>query len=334
MDTAQIMQDAQSIGEFITNCWRPKYWIKTNNQWLPADRNKRPIVNALLNREEWERLDAAIIARAKQKLNVWGDVLAAGLRTGGSLAEWYSSWRVASEVTAANVTMDFETQVDEDRVDKKTYGVPVPLISKAFSIGRRELLTARANGTDIEMVEAMAATDAVTEMAEKILVDGETSIVIQGSSISGLRTLSARHTASASGDFGTLSNVYSTFTALISSMAGYRYWGPFNVYMARVQYFEMLDYYTDGTGDRGLDRVQALPQISKVDYNDLMTAGQFVAVQMTSDVLDIREAMPLQVMRWDHPSGQRAFFVVVYAAVPRLKTDYAGQAGIAHISSA
>ena len=96
----------------------------------------------------------------------------------------------------------------------------------------------------------------------------------------------------------------------------------------------MLDYYSDGTGDRGIDRVLALPQIQSVDWNHLMTAGEFVVAQMTRDVVEIRQAMPLQVMRYDHPSGQRAFFVVVMAGVPRLKTDFDGYSGIAHITSA
>ena len=331
MDTARILQDQGSVSEFVMNSWRPKFFDRKGR---PLDRNKRPIANALLNREEWERLDAAVIARAKQKLQAWGDVAAAGLVTGGSLAEWYSKWRVASEVPAANVTMDFETQVDEDRVDKKTYGVPVPLISKGFSIGRREIITARQSGADLELTEVTAATDAVTEKAEQILIDGDTSIMIGGNSIPGYRTLSARQTDTANGDFGTLSNVYSTFLDGIALMAAVRYHGPFRVYMHSTQYHEMLDIYTDGTGDSGVDRVLRLPQIQSIEWNDLMTAGQFVMAQLTSDVVDIRQALPLQVMRWDHPSGQRAFFVVVMAAVPRLKTDYAGDSGIMHTSGA
>lgn len=331
INTPQIMTSPQTIGEFVTNSWRPKFFDKKGQ---PLDQNKRPIANALLNREEWERLDAGIIARAKQKLNAWGDLVSSGLTSPGSLAEWYSRWRVASEMVAADVTMDFETQVDADRTERKTYGVPVPLISKTFSIGRRELLTARASGTSLETSEADAATDAVVEMAETMLIDGNTNIVIQGNSIPGYRTLSARYTTTAAGDFGTLSNVYSTFTALLSVLADRRYNGPYRVYMARTQYFEMLDYYSDGTGDRGIDRVLALPQIQSIDWNHLMTDGEFVVAQMSRDVVEIRQAMPLQVMRYDHPSGQRAFFVVVMAGVPRLKTDFAGYSGIAHITAA
>lgn len=329
-----IMTDPQKIGEFVTNSWRPAGWLKVNGQWMPADRNKRPIANALLNREEWESLDATIIARAKQKLNAYADLLASGLRTPGSLAEWYTNWRVASEMTAADVTMDFETQLDEDRTDRKTYGQPVPLISKMFSIGRRELLTHRATGTPIETSEAMAATDAVTEMAEKNVIDGNTSVEIGGNPIYGYRTLSARYTTTAAGGFDTIANIYSTFTALLGTLADRRYQGPFRTYMARNQYFEMLTYYSDGTGDRALDRVLALPQIQSVDWNHLMADTEFCVVQMSQDVVDLREAMPLQVMRYEHPSGNRAYFVVVMAGVPRLKTDYAGYSGIAHITAA
>lgn len=325
----QVLNNAEDVAQFVTNSWRPAKW----KNGRPYDRQGNLIANAFLNREEWEMLDAAIIRRARQRLNVWNDVLSAGLRSPGSLAEWYTKWRVASEVTAAEVTMDFETRIEEDRPDTKTYGVPVPIISKMFSIGRRELLTARANGTPLESMAAEEAAIAVSEKAEKMLIDGETGVVIQGSSISGLRTLSARYQGSAQGDFGTLSNIYPTFIDLITQMGALRYHGPFRVYMANAQYNEMLEVYTD-TGETAMERVLRLPKIASIEVNDLMAAGEFVAVQMDSNVLDIREAMPLQTRRWEAPNGTRMYFAVMMAAAPRLKTDYAGYSGIAHYTGA
>lgn len=318
------------IADFVTNTWRPASFDKSGEHAFNA--RGELVANAFLNREEWEALDSTIIARAKQKLGIWGDVMGAGLKTTTTLAEWYSKWRVASERVAADLNMDFETQEDEDRTDRKTYGVPIPIISARFSIGRRELMTARATGASIETFEAAEAAAAVAEKAEIILVDGDTTQVVQSSTISGLRTLTARYTANADGDFGTLSNIYPSFRKAIAAMAALRYRGPFNVYMAVDQYHEMLEYYSDGTGQRALDRVLALPQISSVKDNDLMTAGQFIMLQMSKDVIDIREALPLETRRWESPSGSRLHFVVLMAAVPRLKTDYAGYAGIAHIS--
>lgn len=323
----KVLTTQQEINDFVTNSWRPL--VKDDKVIVPDGIR----ANAFLNREEWERLDSAVIARARQRLNAWQDVMSAGLVSRTTLAEEYSKWRVASERIAAEVSMDFRTQLGEDRTDKKTYGVPVPIVSAAFSIGRRELLVARAAGSDIESFEAEEAGAAVAEKMEDMLINGETSIVVQSNSIPGYTTLTARYQGTADGDFGTISNIYSTFVAAVTQMASYRYYGPFGVYIANTQYFEMQEYYSDGTGQTPLQRVEAMPQISFVKPNDLMTAGEFVMVQLTREVVDIREAMPMENRRWVSPDESRIHFVVMAAAVPRVKTDYAGQAGVAHYDS-
>lgn len=319
--------------ELLTNSWRPARF----KDGLPYDEQDRLCTlserdlrsNAFLQRSEWETLDAAIIPRAEQRMNILSDLTSAGLITQGSPAEWYSTWRVASEVVEADVSMDFETQVREDRPDMKTYGVPVPIMSASFSIGRRELMTARANGTPLDTSAAEASGVAVGEKVEEIIIDGNTSIVLQGNSIPGLQTLAARYQGSAEGDFGILSNIYPTFLDLIAQMGALRYHGEFNVYIANNQYNEMLEVY-DSTGETALERVLRLPKISAVKVNDLVDDGEFLAVQMSPDVIDYREALSLETRRWEHPSGARMFYLVLLMGAPRLKTDYEGTAGIAH----
>jgi len=325
-----ILKDPDAVARLTTNTWRPHAF---NKRGLAINRQGDLITNAFLNQEEWERLDAAIIRTAARKFNAYSTIVGAGLTTRTTLAEWSSKWRVASEMTAADVTLDFETQVEGDRVDRKTYSVPVPIISKPFSIGRRELLTARANGADLETTNAEEATASVVEQAEGMLINGDTSIVIEGTSISGLRTLTARYTTTADGDFGTIANIYPTFRKLINTMHTRTYHGPFAVQMAPNQYSELLQYYSDGTGQRALDRVLALPEIQSVNYNDLMTDAEFTAVQLTNNVVDIRIALDLETRRWEAPDGSRIYFMVMMAAVPRLKTDYAGYSGIVHITA-
>lgn len=324
----QVLRTQQEINDFVTNSWRP---LVKNGKVIVPDGIR---ANAFLNQEEWERLDKAIIARARQRLNAWQDVVSAGLVSRTTLAEEYSKWRVASERIAAEVTMDFRTQRGEDRTDKKTYGVPVPIVSAAFSIGRRELLVARAAGSDVETFEAEEAGAAVAEKLEDMLINGETGVVVQGNDIPGYRTLSARETGTADGDFGTISNIYSTFVAALTELAADRYYGPFGVYMANAQYLEMMEYYSDGSGQTPLQRVEGMPQVSFVKPNDLMADGEFVMVQLTREVVDIREAMPLENRRWVSPDESRIHFVVMAAAVPRLKTDYAGASGVLHYTGA
>jgi hypothetical protein len=326
------------IEEFILNSWRPEEF---KNGQPYYDGHPCPLssadlrTNAFLQREEWESLDAAIVARAKQRLNIYGDLISMGLRSQGSVAEWYSKWRVASEVTAAAVTMDFETDPEGDRPDHKIYGVPVPIISKAFSIGRRELASARASGTPLDTSAAEECATSVAEMVEQIIVDGNTSIVVQGDSIPGLRTVTGRYNPAAAGDFGTLSNIEPTFVEdVLPTMHTRRYHGPWNFYMHPTQYGEMQQRYTDGSGARALQELLALPEINAIKPNDLMTAGEFIGLQMTRDVIDYREALSLETRRWEHPSGSRLFYVVLLMGTPRLKINYATQTGVAHVTGA
>lgn len=328
--------------DFITNSWRPYGF---NKKGLPVDNqgnlmvNQRQLqANAFLNREEWETLDAAVYAMAKQRINAWADLVSAGLTRNSSLAAMHTKWRVASERIAPDVTMDFRTRLTHDRTDKYTYGVPLPIISAFYSIGRRELLAHRAAGQDVETFEAQEAAQAVIEGAEDILINGNTSIVVQGNSIPGYRTLAARDTGTAAayggGDFGTISNITPTFIGMLSTLAALRYYGPFNCYIHNTQYHQMLEFYTDGSGQTALQRVLQLPQIGSVKPNDVMaTAGDLLMVQMSRNVVDVEIALTLENRQWEAPDGSALFFVVMMAATPRLKTDYDGNAGIAHATA-
>ena len=327
--TVKILRGVEAV-DFVTNSSRPAFFDKKGVAY-GADGLK---MNSFLTREEWEKLDSVIVARAQQQLNAYQDLVDANLTTQTTLAEEFSKWRVASERIAADVTMDFRTRRNRDRTDMKTYGVPVPIISAEYEIGRRELLVARAAGRDVEVTEADAAAIAVTEKAEDILMNGETGIVVHGSNIPGYRTLAARDSNTAAGygggDFGTISQIRPTFLGMMSALAANRYMGPFGCYIANTQYHEMLDRHTDGSGQTAIETVESIPQIEYVKANDLVPAGELVMVQLTRDVVDLVIALSLENRQWESPDGSALFFVVMMSAIPRLRTDYAGTSGIAH----
>ena len=302
----------------------------------------RPIVedgvvtNSFLSLEEWSKLDKKIIQAAERSLGAWADVMNDGLTEHTSLAEEFSKWRVSSEVTDADVTMDFRTRIGQDKVDMKTYGVPIPIISKGYSFGRREVLVARASGADLQTVNAEEAARAVSEGVESLLVNGNTNIVVQGMSIPGYTSLAARDQDTAAGygggDFGTFSDIYPTFTGMMSKLAAKDYYGPFRCYVANTQYYEMLALNSE-TERSALANVLDLPEIESVRPNALLADGSLVMVQMTSNVVNARIALDLENRQWEAPDGSALFYSVMMAAAPRLVTDYNGNTGIAHATS-
>ncbi len=295
-------------------------------------------VNSLLRKDEWEELDAAVIGMVKLRLNGIADLRSKGLvQTLGGLGTMVSQWNVGSERVAADVTMDGRSRYNRDRVNKKLYGVPVPIISTGYEIGIRELDAGRRLGNGLDTVEASESAAAVAEELENILFNGESTIVVGGSGIYGYTTLAARTTATAAGfgggDFGTISNITPTFLGMLSALAAKRYHGPFGAYISNTQYHQMLAFYTDGSGQTALDRVLQLPQIEFVKPSDHLADGVCTMVQLTSNVVDLAIALDVTNREWEEADGSALHYRVMMAAVPRLKTDHAGNAGIAHATA-
>jgi len=341
----QVINNKAEINDFVTNSWRPYGFIENEYGLLiPVDDRGAPLVtnesdlraNAFLSREEWQSLDNVVYGMAKQKLNAWADLVAAGLTRPSDVATWYTKWGVSSEQIGANVTMEFETFLSHDRTDRKWYGVPLPIVSRFYSIGRRELASLRRAGQAIESTEAMEATGAVVEKLEDILLNGSTDVTIEGGTIPGYTTLTGRETGAAAayggGDFGTISNIHPTFRGLLSALALTRFRGPFVCYLAPTQYWEMQAVYTDGSGQTALQRVLQIPEIQAIKENDLVTAGEMIATQMSRDVVDLEIAISIENRQWESPDASRMYFVVLAAAVPRCKVNYAGDAGIGHVT--
>lgn len=316
----------------------PIYLHGWARRWQPVLANDQAYVaNSILDKREWAELDRAVYEMVKLRRNAVADLIGRGLTKQSNLAEMLSQWRMASERVRPSVSMDGRSRAERDRTDRKVFSVPVPIFRTDYSIGRRELLASRKLGTPIDTFEAGEAAAAIAEEQERMLFDGDSSIVVQGSGIDGYTSHSSRDTATAAayggGDFGTISNIVPTFLGMLAALSAKRYHGPFIAYVYDTQYHEMLDFYTDGSGDTALDRVERLPQIEAVRPSDLLSAGETVLVQMTPNVVDWVIGLDIQSREWMSGDEQTLEFAVMAAGAPRLKVDAGGNLGVAHATS-
>lgn len=322
---ASMLTDPSQFGAFVLNAKRPEFVANSNIA-----------VNSFLLKEEWSELDRTVIEMIKLRQNGIADLMGRGLTHNTTLAALTVRWRVASERVRPAVTMDGRSATVMDRVDKKTYEVPVPIIHCGYEIGRRELLASRNLGADIDTLEASEASASVAEESERILFDGSAGIVVGGSTIYGYTNQPQRDTATAAayggGDFGTVGNGYKTMVGMISALAAKRYHGPFGCYVSSAQYEQLNTYYTDGSGQTDLDRMIAHPKVDFVKPNDFLTT-EMVMPQLTKNVVDLVIAESLRNVEWETPDGMGLFFKVYQALAPRLKIDYAGNIGLAHATS-
>ena len=300
------------------------------------------LVNSALRKDEWEELDRAVIRAAQYPLRAVGDLFARGLtkRLGG-LGSLVSQWNVATSMTPATVTMTGQSVGDQDRIDFNLAGVPIPVIFKEFTIGRRTLDAARRMNDQLDTVHAEEAARVVAEKMEAMLIDGG-GFTFNGVAINGYTSLSTRNTDTATnyggGDWGTIANVQTTIAGMIAAAKLDNKYGPYAVYAHTTQYGQAAyAWFTDGSGQTARQRVLEIPSIVSFEELPTLQAGEILLVQVTPDVADwafVPEFQTPTVMEWASPDGMTYNFKVMAVGAPRVKSHYDGKCGIVHATAA
>jgi len=301
------------------------------------------VVNSALRKDEWEELDRAIVQAAVAPLNMTQRMITAGLtRPLGGLGTLIAQYNQISEMTAANVSLSGNASGQKDRVDYDLVGVPVPVIFKEFELNQRYLEASRRLGDSIDTANGAAAARVVGEKVEDLLINGDSTVNLNGNTIYGLTSHPDRNTDTATnlggGDFGTISNIVPTFSGILSALKADNYRGPYGVFVADTQFDQMaMAFYTDGSGQSALNRVLQIPQIQFIDSSAWLDAGEIVVVHLSKDVVElayVQQYWPITNLEWTSGDGMQSNFKVMTVFAPMVKSDYAGRSGVFHATGA
>lgn len=332
MQTAEMI-DVSEATDVLLSGSRP---MIVNERKQVLVRSPRGLmVNSLLREDEWKEVDTAALTAARPPLKVVSQLRSRGLvkRLGG-LGSLVSQWYMRSEITPAKVSMTGQG-ADRDLPDLRMAGVPVPIVHKEFSIDLRNLEASRRLGDGLDVAGAEEAARVVAEAYDDLVLNGNTTIVIGGMTIYGMRTHPSRKTDTAAnfggGDWSAAAdNAYNTVKGMIAAAMANRHYGPYMLYVSEAQYIDLLIIYADGTGQTPLQRILALPQIEGVEMLPNLAAGEVLLVQMTGEVIRLAEAMDIQVREWASPDGMTSVFRVMLCGTPEIKARYDGKSGIVH----
>lgn len=284
--------------------------------------------NDTLRKDEWERLDEAVVRVARQRLNGIADLRSAGLVVPlGGLGVLISQYEQMSDMDAAQRSMAGVTRGEEDRPEFTLQGVPIPITHKDFRINIRQLQASRMLGSTIDVYAAETATRLVRDSLEDMLFNGA-SVTVNGQGIAGYTTHANRGTHSGS-DWGTLSNIFTDVVAMIAVAEGMFYFGPYTLYVAATQFGQMRDVYSDGSGQSAYERVLNMAEIDAIKPADVLT-DEAVLVQLTSDTVDLAVGQDIVPVEWESQGGMVSHYKVMAAMAPRLKGDTNGNIGIVH----
>lgn len=289
--------------------------------------------NAVLRKDEWERLDETLVGISRQRLIGIDDLRTRGLvEPLGTLGVLLSQYEQLGDMTDADVDWAAVTEGEKDSVSFTLVNVPVPITHKEFTINLRRLEASRNIGAPVDVTQVATASDKVVERLEETLFNGYTGGALDGNSLYGYTTSPQRNT-SAGGNWATTATDVTTDTiTAISGEEAESYFGPYVMYVATNRFSGLREFFTDGSGDQIFDRLSRIQGLEAVKPGDRLADGTAVLVDMRRSVVDVAIGQDLTIVEWETRGGMMMHFKVMAAIAPRVKSDAAGNSGVYHLT--
>lgn len=292
--------------------------------------------SATLLKDEWQIIDEVVIKVAKQRLRAVGDLREAGLQftIPEGMGKTVLQYQAQSDISAAIIAMDPRNQSQSDRPTYDLLNLPLPIISKDFSFGIRELMESRNRGNPLDTTTAELAGRRVAEQAEALLLGTAGAYTYGGGSIYGYTNFPQRMTktmANPTGGSWTANDTIQDVLAMrLQSKLEFHY-GPWMLYTSPL-WDEFMDAdYSSAKGDRTLrERLKVIQGILDVRTLDYLTGYTMILVQMSSDVVRMVVGMDIVTVQWETMGGMEANFKVMCIIVPQLRYDHNSNTGIVH----
>lgn len=325
---------------------------------LPQMGFEAPVGNATsLRKDDWLKLDSAVLKAARQRLRAWSDLASANTFGGfDGMSKMVLEHETMSDPGEALVDMDALTDGRTDSPKFQLEGLPLPITHSDFWFSQRRLAVSKNSKTPLDFTMAEAAGRRVAETIEKTLIGVTTGITYgDASGVYGVNSNAApkvygytnypnrvtkTDATAPTGSNGTV--VLTQWLAMRELMYAQKFYGPFMVYTSANwdQYLDNLFSSTEpsaGTLRSRLAQIDGIKGIRRLDFLPGTTGGathDVVWVQMTSDVARAVNGMGLTTVQWPSQGGMRTNFKVMAIHVPQLRSDYDGNCGIGHSTCA
>lgn len=299
-------------------------------------RQQYRVHNSRLPDDAWREMDSLMIDVNQERLNLFDRLRQAGLIDPVNLGTTISTWQETNAFDDAEVSMDGNTETDEDASVWATKGAPVPLITKGFRLNHREIDAA----SDVRDSGVDKSTRKVIEAVEDFIIEGWSQSVRDARGdefqIYGVTNHPDRATHAGS-TWSTAGNVEPDIRGMIDKAEANNYFGPFDLWVAGEQNGNLRQPSPDFDNMRLRQQVRDLDEISDVVVSDRIPDGEAVLVQLTRDVIDgkLVNGNATDVAEWSNTPMQ-TIAKVFSGFAPRVKSDMgedgSRQSGIVHAS--
>jgi uncharacterized linocin/CFP29 family protein len=288
-----------------------------------------------LRRDDWLRIDAAVVDVAKTELRAIDDLRAAGcIENIDGMATPVLGYERVGDITGATMSMDGLREGETDRPDIDLQLLPIPIIHKDLSFSAREVLAARRAGTDFSTWSIRKSVRRVMELANDLLLGTAASYSFGGGTIYGYTNYPGRITKTLTNPTAagwTPQTLVSELLDMRQSLRNKFHRGPYVMYVSTDWEVVLDDDYSGAyNGNTLRTRLQQIENIASIRSVDGLSGYQIILVQMSPEVIQEIIGMDVKVVQWEEKGGMELKYKVMGIYVPRIRTDKNSNTGIAH----
>lgn len=288
--------------------------------------------------DAWRRIDARATRIQRDVLAVFNK-LAMANSTPVGIGDLVSYFPKISDSGTVSVTMDGRHVGKADAATVQYEGTPVPIFTRESVMGWRQMEVVRKGQTQLDVESIANDQRKIAEKAEDMVLNGLSSIVVNGATIYGLTNHPQRSTDTHGFDLSatTGANWLAAFQKLINALIGDNAFGRVTVFLNYGDYvYADVNEFVAGYPKTILQRLREIQQIAEIVPCSKVTADHIIGVAglETGEWGSILSAMPMVTRpKARHNPEDDYVFGVMMAAAPQFRVDSDGRTQIAHITA-
>lgn len=289
--------------------------------------------------DAWRRIDTRSAAIQRDVLAVFNR-LAAADQTPVGVGDIVSFYPQVSDSGEVHVSMDGRSEGNADQANVKYAGTPVPVFDSYARFGWRQMEVMRKGGGMIDTSTIANHQRKVAEKMEDVVLNGLSSVSVNGNTIYGLRNFPQRNTGTHGLTLATSTGAQwlAAFKSMLDALIADNAFGKVTVFLNYGDWLSAsINEFVAGYPKTILQRLQEIQQIAEIVPASKCTANEILGIANigTGEWGTILQAMPMVTRPKARANAEDDYvFGVLAMAAPQFKSDYDGKSQIVHMTAA
>lgn len=278
-----------------------------------------------LPKDVWGEWDRESVEIQRDVLAVFND-LAGSVSRPIDIGKLIHYFRQVSDSGVVNISLDGRSKAKTDQQVYSYVGTPVPIIDSTFSYGWRQMRAAQLEGESLESDGRENAMRKVAEKLEDLVLNGDSTIVVDGRVLYGLRNHPKRNSRQTSNTLASATGAQwkADVVATLQLLNADYFYDDATLYVNKNDWLYASRTIYDTTLGTQLisDHIRSIAGVGSVVASSKVPPSNIIAVVKRRSVVQLLNAMPMATTALFRQNPQDDYvFQTLAAAALEIKYD-------------